>query len=269
MPDHRLPYQCKEHPRCSYGSARRNNLERHMRTMHRPEESFCCNEKFLTKFEFVEHTQQEHQSGEYPCNFEGCNVVCTRRALLYRHERVHTGEKPHHCTECEYRSSSRSNLQRHLLSVHGVSLPESSRKRRESDSPFMLPVSTRHCAREDNVEAEDISFSMESANKRYSEAQLDVLDLSYCSVSPECDVVAASVVADEPNESEMRLVPTPPLSDASSSENSTSQRSCVLPCPDCGHTYGSTMELSSHRYEKHEFGRFDAALALLLLTASC
>lgn len=45
-------------------------------------------------------------------------VTCSR-ALLKRHMSVHNGHKDFECTECTYASSHKSNLERHLIRVHG------------------------------------------------------------------------------------------------------------------------------------------------------
>ena len=41
-----------------------------------------------------------------------------RRYLLNRHYMTHTGERPFHCTYCDYSSSRKYNLKLHILSYH-------------------------------------------------------------------------------------------------------------------------------------------------------
>ncbi|XP_064488424.1 zinc finger protein 665-like [Ornithodoros turicata] len=270
MFNHSLPYQCKEHERCQYSSAKRNNVELHVQRMHRPEEHLCCDQKFSTKFALDEHTQKEHPSGEYKCTYPRCNVVCPRRHPLYRHAQVHTGKKPHHRTEREYRSNSYSNLHRHALSVPGAALPESSRGRCEPDIPFS---STSHLPDRHHVMYDDsrgldeyAQSAVGAASKRYSEAQLDVLDLSYKAASQRYDV--SSMASNIENDGGMHLLPTPPLSDMTSEEATQPQKVYVTFCPDCLQWFENKRELSRHRGENHEFSKLDAALALLELAGS-
>ena len=50
----------------------------------------------------------------YPCKWPGCGKGFVRKALLDRHEKIHTGEKPFVCHVCQYGTSHKSNLDRHV-----------------------------------------------------------------------------------------------------------------------------------------------------------
>ena len=50
------------------------------------------------------------------CKF--CGKIFTTWNNLNHHERIHTGEKPHACLYCPYRSAQHGNLQRHVKSQH-------------------------------------------------------------------------------------------------------------------------------------------------------
>ena len=69
---------------CHYSSDRKNNLSRHVTTMHdhTPKRLDCCGILFTNKFRFREHVTQFHKNG-YMCPICGRNFC--RKALLNRH----------------------------------------------------------------------------------------------------------------------------------------------------------------------------------------
>lgn len=100
---------------CGYDTDRKNNLKRHVHTMHEasPVELDCCGQRFFSKAELRAHTRQMHRHG-YTCPV--CRHVFCRKALLRRHLSVHTGIKDFICSVCKYDTSHKSNLERHLRS---------------------------------------------------------------------------------------------------------------------------------------------------------
>ena len=52
----------------------------------------------------------------YSCGV--CYKIFERKDSLKKHEKVHTGEKPHACKYCDYRSSQSSNLNTHIRTKH-------------------------------------------------------------------------------------------------------------------------------------------------------
>lgn len=99
--------------RCSYETDRKNNLKRHVATMHDPVQNAldCCGSHFATKGDLRDHTRSAHGSG-YTC--WQCGHTFCRRALLHRHQSVHSGLKAFSCSKCGYQSSHKSNMQRHM-----------------------------------------------------------------------------------------------------------------------------------------------------------
>ena len=53
-------------------------------------------------------------TGEKPFACEICDYKCTTRDNLDVHVRTHTGEKQFACEHCDYKCSQKSNLDRHM-----------------------------------------------------------------------------------------------------------------------------------------------------------
>lgn len=99
-------------PQCRYTTDRRNNLKRHMLTMHQTctKTLDCCGIVFATKASLREHAMIFHYHG-YTCLY--CGRRFCRKALLKRHLSVHNGQKDYVCPVCDYATSHKSNLERH------------------------------------------------------------------------------------------------------------------------------------------------------------
>ena len=124
------PFACG-YPKCSYLTNRRNNLKRHVVTMHERLASphICCNITFFRKADMRIHNKEFHKNG-YVCTWQSCNKPFLRKALLDRHMKTHTGEKPFICSICNYGTSHKSNLDRHVK-IHAK--PASPAKMEEFD----------------------------------------------------------------------------------------------------------------------------------------
>lgn len=99
-------------PHCRYVTDRRNNLKRHISTMHQTCDKLleCCGVSFSTKASLREHIMIFHHNG-YSCPY--CGRRFCRKALLKRHLSVHSGQKDYTCPNCDYATSHKSNLERH------------------------------------------------------------------------------------------------------------------------------------------------------------
>ncbi|KAL3847504.1 hypothetical protein ACJMK2_018410 [Sinanodonta woodiana] len=97
---------------CRYTTDRKNNLKRHMLTMHQTCSKVleCCGILFATKASLREHAAIFHYHG-YTCFY--CGRRFCRKALLKRHLSVHNGQKDFVCSTCDYATSHKSNLERH------------------------------------------------------------------------------------------------------------------------------------------------------------
>lgn len=87
------------------------------------------------------------------------------RALLKRHMNVHSGQKDFTCGSCDYATSHKSNLERHIFRLHGESAGNSYKatrtphaKRRLSDDKSMEYSAKRYQSLSslDNLELEDV-----------------------------------------------------------------------------------------------------------------
>lgn len=99
-------------PHCKYSTDRKNNLKRHIVTMHQDSSKIleCCDTVFKSKALLREHVLLNHRSG-YVCKI--CKRSFCRKALLRRHLSVHNGQKDFRCPFCSYATSHKSNLERH------------------------------------------------------------------------------------------------------------------------------------------------------------
>ena len=102
-------FRCSQ---CRYRTDRKNNLKRHVVTMHQKPARMleCCGVMFHSKASLRDHVTLFHRGG-YRCQVCGRNFC--RKALLRRHLTVHSGQKDFSCHLCGYATSHKSNLERH------------------------------------------------------------------------------------------------------------------------------------------------------------
>ena len=141
-------------PQCRYITDRKNNLKRHIATMHQECDKTleCCGVLFKNKASLRDHVLIFHSNG-YMCRFCGRNFC--RKALLKRHLTVHSGQKDYICSLCDYATSHKSNLERHKK-VHerqsqdgteestGSTIPQQQKLPDSSSSTVVSSTSDQH-----------------------------------------------------------------------------------------------------------------------------
>ena len=167
---------------CRYVTDRKNNLKRHVATMHQECEKRleCCGVAFKNKASLRDHVIIFHSSG-YMCRYCGRNFC--RKALLKRHIAVHSGQKDYVCELCDYATSHKSNLERHKK-VHDkqAGLDEAVFDGQDTGNSQVSPSSTveKPCTAtrcDDSIDAtsrKQLTDSHRSDTSRSSEDNIDV-----------------------------------------------------------------------------------------------
>lgn len=120
-----------------------NNHRKHHDDV-RPHVCSVCGRTFRRPYTLNVHMRSHTNHCPYTCKFCGkqfrhnvtlqvmpiglsfCFLSCCFEKDCYQfhlfifqtHERAHTSYKPHACTHCEYRSTAKGNLNKHMMRVH-------------------------------------------------------------------------------------------------------------------------------------------------------
>ena len=116
--DSSKPHVCEE---CGKGFSRKSDLKRHTSTHsgERPYTCMQCDFKTSRKDFLKVHERKKHDS-EFvkPISCSNCGKRFALNSQLKIHMRVHSGDHPFACTECNYTTTQKGNLKTHILSKH-------------------------------------------------------------------------------------------------------------------------------------------------------
>ena len=115
-----LRLKCTE---CSYQSTESSNLKKHINRSHKGISHTCehCSKIFFVKSNLTNHMRNIHTSPKDrpTIKCDECDKEFFGKKSLSKHEKsIHLGIK-HSCIQCDYKSSCKENLNRHI-GVHHI-----------------------------------------------------------------------------------------------------------------------------------------------------
>lgn len=77
---------------------------------------YICGKDRSTEADLRKHMKKHRDGKDFQCDV--CGFASVQLKKIIQHRRMHTGEKPHLCPHCTYRSSRRDNLRSHVRRMH-------------------------------------------------------------------------------------------------------------------------------------------------------
>lgn len=131
----------------------------------------------------------------YRCPFEGCQYQNLQKSNVNTHISTHTGEKPHACPDCEFRTADPGSLTRHRKRTHGYVPKKSSLKAK----PVGTKQSRRHTPYKRHTSEESVSAWSSSSSEAIPEELLDISTFM-ASLPPTC--VPLDMTCDAPRDNQ-------------------------------------------------------------------
>ncbi|GLB41246.1 putative zinc finger, C2H2 type [Lyophyllum shimeji] len=108
----------------------------------------------------------------YKCPFDGCQYRNLQKSNLNNHISTHTGEKPHACPDCEFRTADPGSLTRHRKRTHGY-VPKHNVNGGAKARPVGTKQSRRHAPYLRRASEESSSASSSSSPEDIPDESLD------------------------------------------------------------------------------------------------
>ncbi|EEB16513.1 conserved hypothetical protein [Pediculus humanus corporis] len=116
----REEYRCQI---CAYSCTVEKAFHKHLKTHTTGRETnqvkiscVICGKDRSSEVDMNKHMKKHRDDRYFCCDI--CIFKTVQLKKLIQHRRMHTGEKPHLCPHCSYRSARRDNLRSHVRRVH-------------------------------------------------------------------------------------------------------------------------------------------------------
>ncbi|GIX99353.1 zinc finger protein 407 [Caerostris extrusa] len=113
-------YKCKH---CPYVCTVMKAMKKHQKIHKSNLEAFplmisckICGKDRPSESEMQRHLKKHKKGNRFCCDL--CPFTSVQLKKIIQHHRAHTGEKPHLCPHCAYRSARRDNLRSHVRRMH-------------------------------------------------------------------------------------------------------------------------------------------------------